>query len=87
MNPIVSLKLRLEELLPSIDLEIDEPADATNGIWFLNVNSLIVQWKKDKGFGVSKVAGIYGEGCEEVYFTENEMLVRIVSLLEDKNVS
>lgn len=82
--PIETLASALKKRFPDAHLALDRPRKAA-GVWFLDLalagHSVVVQWQKEKGFGVSSSpeAG-YGEGVDEVYQDEEAAYGRIVSL-------
>jgi len=82
MTPIESLKNRLESRFPEGDIYLDRPK-LESGIWFMDVvvgRQIIVCWQESKGFGVSR-GGLYGEGCDEAFLSEDAVYDRVVSLL------
>ena len=82
MNPIESLKNRLESRFPEGDIYLDRPK-LESGIWYMDVvvgKHLIVQWKDNRGFGISTAGSGYGEGADEV-LSEDKVYERVVSLL------
>jgi hypothetical protein len=42
---------------------------------------LTIQWRRDRGFGVSTAPGEYGEGAEELYSTIAQVEDRVAELL------
>ena len=47
-----------------------------------NNRVLTIQWREDRGFGLSSAAGGYGEGADEVYSTPSQVEVRVAELLD-----
>jgi hypothetical protein len=100
---ILSLEKKLHSRFPTARLSLDRPA-VPSGTWFLDItlngHFVIVQWKKDQGFGVSCTSDPgygerdrgygerergYGERPDEFYVDEEATYGRIVSLLLSKN--
>jgi hypothetical protein len=83
--PVETLSSSLKTRFRNATVALDRPRKPT-GKWFLDValkgHSVAVQWKEDKGFGISSSAeNAYGDGVDEVYMDEEAAFGRIVSLL------
>ena len=83
--PIESLGSQLQERFPEASVQFDRPKNRS-GVWYLDIkrndHSVIIQWQKDKGFGISSpAAASYGEGADEEYTDEEATYGRAVSLL------
>jgi DNA-binding transcriptional regulator YiaG len=88
-TPIESLQRNLKKRFPDACFSLDRP-DNENATWFLDVNQnghfIVIQWRYDKGFGVSSSSRhAYGEGPDEVYQDKEGAYARTVSLLLSKN--
>ena len=74
---------------PDLEAEIDPPADQTGGMWHLDIARngkifLVVEWRPDRGFGISTVGEDdpgYGEGPDEVYPNVKATYDRVVRLI------
>lgn len=67
MNPIERLHSELTRRFPSLVFKLDAPA-AADAPWFLDAPPAVVEWRSERGFGVSATdADDYGGGPEEVY--------------------
>lgn len=82
---IESLGRSLKKRFPTARIALDRPRK-DSGVWFLDIaldeHPVIVQWQKEKGFGISSSPErAYGEGADEVYKDEEAAYGRIVSLL------
>lgn len=88
-NPIEIVTDRLGVSVPSAIATLDLPRDMANGIWFLDVargpSALVVQWQKDKGFGLTyrkeRVAE-FGTGCDEVIPSDD--IDRVLRTINEK---
>jgi hypothetical protein len=84
MNDIEIIEHDLRKHFPGATVTIDVPADPT-GTWYVDVRGmqqgLTIQWRRDRGFGVSTAPGGYGEGAEEVYSTIAQVEDRVAELL------
>lgn len=87
MNQIAKLRDHLRNRFPDILMEVDAPAD-DSGRWFLdirstgNAGSIVVEWRPDRGFGVSTPGGDdYGTGPDEVYTNIKDTFDRVVRLI------
>jgi len=85
MNDIEIIERDLCARFPGLNIRIDQPSDPA-GTWFLDVRRnnrvLTIQWREDRGFGLSSAAGGYGEGADEVYSTPSQVEVRVAELLD-----
>jgi hypothetical protein len=84
MNDIEIIEHDLRARFPGAIVTIDAPADPA-GIWYVDVRgkqqALTIQWRRDRGFGVSTARGAYGEGAEELYSTIAQVEDRVAELL------
>ena len=85
MNAIEKLEKQIGERFPNATLAIDRPAHA-RGRWFLDVSlrdhAVVVEWRPDKGFGISTPSGdSYGEGPDEVFPDADAAWRRVRALL------
>jgi len=84
MNDIEIIEHDLRNRFPRATVTIDAPADAA-GTWYIDVRdirqALTIQWRRDRGFGVSTARGGYGEGAEEIYSTIAQVEDRVAELL------
>lgn len=92
MNPIKRMERELHAALPDAHLTLDAPDDPA-GDWFLDVRRgeqlVVVQWRPDRGFGVTSDtpdAG-YGAGPDEVHDTVEAARDRVAFLLLKGEVS
>jgi DNA-binding Xre family transcriptional regulator len=88
MNQIERLKNDLERRFPGVVMELDPPADEQRGTWHLDIrrdgaSPLVVEWRPDRGFGVSSIEDdvAYGEGPDEVYPNTKAACSRIERLM------
>lgn len=85
MNDIEILERDLRARFPRATVTIDAPSD-TSGVWYVDVRgdrrTLTVQWKPDRGFGLSVAPGAYGEGADEIYSTIAQVENRVAELLD-----
>ena len=85
MNDIEIIERDLRARFPALNIRIDPPADPS-GTWFIDVRHndrlLTIQWKQDRGFGLSAAAGGYGEAADEVYSTASQIEDRVAELLD-----
>lgn len=80
-----TLEKKLRKRFPDLVSEIDKP-EGSAGSWFLNASlkghSVVVEWRKGVGFGISCRPDIgFGEGPDEVLESDEQAFQRIVSLL------
>ena len=85
MNKIESLKKVIKKQLPQAKIAEDPPTKP-GAAWFLDVSckgrSVTLQWKPQKGFGLSSnPAHGYGEGPHEVFADAKAAAKRAVELL------
>jgi len=85
VNPVLTLKERLQRRFPGASVAVDAPSRA-DGVWFLDVklkdHSLALQWSPQRGFGVSAGrAATFGEGPDELYKSAARAYERAVALL------
>jgi hypothetical protein len=87
MNQLERLRDDLLNRFPGLSAEIDEPADH-RGSWFLDVRTegeappIVVEWRPDRGFGVSTVAADeYGIGPDVVEPDAKAAFDRVVHLV------
>jgi DNA-binding XRE family transcriptional regulator len=78
------LQKKLVKRFPNAILDLDESPQGQGGD-FLDVrlkdHCVVVEWRKDKGFGISSRSDIgYGEGVDEIYPSADEAYQRIVAL-------
>ena len=86
MNHIQRLQQWIEEHFPGLHADLDAPGDP-EGEWWLDLERegrrVTVQWRPDRGFGLSASlfeAG-YGEGPDEVVETLEQAKTRLSELL------
>ena len=85
MEPIESLAHRVRATFSDAKVEIGEPLHS-DGDWHLDIGrgdySLVVEWRADRGFGVSTPTGnAYGPGPDEVYRDFDAIWDRVNALL------
>jgi hypothetical protein len=84
MNDIEIIERDLSARFPGLTIRLDPPADPS-GTWFIDVRRnnrvLTIQWRQDRGFGLSAAAGGYGEGADEVFSTVTQIEDRVAELL------
>jgi hypothetical protein len=84
MNDIKIIERNLRKRFPGATVTIDAPANPA-GTWYVDVRgkqqALTIQWRRDRGFGVSTAPGEYGEGAEELYLTIAQVEDRVAELL------
>ena len=85
MKPIQSLEQQILRRFPAARMTLD-PAETPDGSWFLDIeldgHTLAIQWRADRGFGVTANPGAgYGEGADEVYADLETTSQRVLSLL------
>ena len=89
MNDIEIIEYDLRNRFPGATVTIDAPTDPA-GSWYVDVRdnhqALTIQWRRDRGFGVSAASGEYGEGPEEIYSTIAQVENRVAELLHPTNV-
>jgi hypothetical protein len=85
MNDIEIIERDLRTRFPDASVRIDAPADPAS-TWYVDVRgnqqALTIQWRRDRGFGVSTAPGAYGEGAEELYSTIAQVEDRVAELLQ-----
>jgi DNA-binding XRE family transcriptional regulator len=90
MNQIEKLRDDLGRRFPELKVTIDAPGDPQRGTWHLDIERpgalpLVVEWRPDRGFGVSAVDEddpAYGAGPEEVYPNVCDTLARVTELVK-----
>jgi hypothetical protein len=89
MNDIEIIERDLRARFPGATVTIDSPSDPA-GTWYVDVRGqqqgLTIQWRRDRGFGVSTAPGAYGEGAEELYSTVAQVENRVAELLQPTQV-
>jgi DNA-binding Xre family transcriptional regulator len=85
MNPIQELAQQVRKRFPSANTTFD-PAEQLAGPWFLDIDlnghHVAVEWRADRGFGVtSNAESGYGEGSDEVYPDIESASRRVITLL------
>ncbi|HEX3578436.1 MAG TPA: hypothetical protein VHY33_07720 [Thermoanaerobaculia bacterium] len=84
MNDIEIIERDLRTRFPGATVTVDAPSDPA-GTWYVDVRgkqqSLTIQWRRDRGFGVSAASGGYGEGAEETFSTISQVEDRVAELL------
>lgn len=85
MNPIQLLRQKLATTFADAKATLDVPKDP-NGVWALDVifkgHHVGVEWKREKGFGVTADEGHgYGERADEVYTDLESTFQRVCTLL------
>ena len=90
MNDIEIIENDLRPRFPGAKVTIDAPSDPS-GTWYVDVRGqqqvLTIQWRRDRGFGVSTAPGAYGEGAEELYSTIAQVETRVAELLQPMPVA
>jgi transcriptional regulator with XRE-family HTH domain len=89
MYHIKRLQDFLVQRFPQLKTHIDEPADKRGGTWHLDIDRegslpLVVEWKRDRGFGISSVEDAdpaFGVRPDEVYADLPEVFTRVVQLI------
>jgi hypothetical protein len=85
MNDLEIIGRDLRTRFPGATVTIDAPADPA-GIWYVDVRDnrqeLTIQWRRERGFGVSTTSGAFGEGAEEIYSTIAQVENRVAELLQ-----
>jgi hypothetical protein len=85
MNDIEIIERDLRSRFPGAIVTVDAPSDPS-GTWYVDVRrqqqALTIQWRRDRGFGVSASPGEYGEGAGETYATVAQVEERVAELLE-----
>jgi hypothetical protein len=89
VNEIEIIEQDLRNRFPGATVTIDAPSDPA-GTWYVDVRdihqALTIQWRRDRGFGVSTAPGAYGEGAEELYSTIAQVENRVAELLQPTHV-
>ena len=91
MNDIEIIKRDLRNRFPGATVTIDAPSDPA-GTWYVDVRgqqqqALTIQWRRDRGFGLSTSPGGYGDGAEELYSTIAQVETRVAELLQPTPVA
>jgi transcriptional regulator with XRE-family HTH domain len=89
MHYINRLQDFLVQRFPHLKTHIEEPADKRSGTWHLDIerkgsSPLVVEWKRDRGFGISSVEDAdpaFGVRPDEVYADLPEVFTRVVQLI------
>jgi len=85
MTDIEIIERDLRARFPGATVRIDRPSVA-GGTWYVDIRrnqqTLTIQWRPDRGFGVSADAGAYGDGADEVYSTVAQVENRVAELLD-----
>ena len=85
MNDIKIIERNLRSRFPGATVTIDAPADPA-GTWYVDVrdnhHELTIEWRRDRGFGVSAAPGVFGEAAEETYSTIAQVENRVAELLQ-----
>jgi DNA-binding XRE family transcriptional regulator len=85
-DPIAVIEEKLHRRFPEAKIAIDAPSNA-KGSWFLEIglqgHLVAIQWKADRGFGITTNPsnGGYGEGVHETIPDEKNAYKRITTLL------
>ncbi len=85
-DQIAAVEEKVQHRFPEAKVVVDAPSDP-NGSWFLDISLrdhiVAVQWKRDRGFGITTnpSSGGYGEGAHESYADFNGAYKRITALL------
>lgn len=84
MNDLQKLCVAIAAGVPEATIAIDAPL-APNGAWWADIvcraQRAIVEWKPDRGFGVSSDVAGYGEGADTVTSSASQALDRVLKLL------
>ena len=86
MNAIERLRDSLIKRFPDFPVVIDAP-DNHQGPWFLDIqrgdaSPVVVEWRSDRGFGVSTPKGDdFGVGPDEIYTNTKAAFDRVVRLI------
>ena len=85
MNDLRHLCELIAARAPDAEIAIDEPL-VPAGAWFADVSRhgqhVVVEWRPDRGFGVSQGGGGYGEGPDAVVATAAEALELVLKLID-----
>jgi len=85
MNEIEIIEHDLRARFPGATVTVDAPSDPA-GTWYVDVRgndqALTIQWRHDRGFGVSAGSSEYGDGAEEIYSTIAQVENRVAELLQ-----
>jgi hypothetical protein len=79
----------IRERFPRAAISTDPPVNS-RGVWFIDIKlrdtRLCVQWRRDRGFGISPHAASagYGERPAAVFDNEHDAFDRVVSLFGAK---
>jgi len=83
---LAAVEERIRHRFPDATIEVDTPSDP-KGPWFLDISLqghvVAVQWRQDRGFGISTNPsdGGYGEGVHERFEGPDSAYKRITALL------
>jgi DNA-binding XRE family transcriptional regulator len=85
MNAIQSLEQQVLRRFPSARTLLD-PSENPAGPWFLDIeldsHPVMVEWRPDRGFGVTSNVGVgYGEGPDEIHSDLESVSQRVITLL------
>src|SRR5689334_5446396 len=85
MTPIQELESKVRSRFPEAVIDIDQPGKP-EGRWFLDATNqhhrVVVEWRPDKGFGVSTPTGqSLGSGPDEIYASVEDAWQRVRTLL------
>ena len=87
MNDLQELCESIAARVPEAAISIDEPLSPA-GAWWADISRdahrAVVEWKPNRGFGISGAGGEYGEGPDAVVTTSKEALDRVLTLLDAK---
>ena len=90
MNDLQQLCAMIQTRLPESEIAIDPPL-AAGGTWWADISRqgqrAVVEWRPDRGFGVSGDNGGYGEGPDAVFHSIPDAVDRVVRLLDAVPVS
>ena len=87
MNEIKRLYAEVTKRFPEVAATLNAPADR-DAAWFLEIERfndtpILVEWRSDRGFGVSTPTDDdYGTGPDEIYPSAKEAFERVVQLVE-----
>src|SRR2546426_506870 len=87
MNQVEILKRKIEADLPGVVATVDRPSN-TDSPWMLDVSfreqTVNIEWRPRRGFGVSTIPHAFGEGPDEVFSRMEDALNRVIQLLRSR---
>jgi len=89
-DPVVEFSNCLAEVIPGIEIEVDQPTDAQGEWWFDVVHDGFrssVAWRPDHGFGVFTSSPGFGDRPDEIYRPPALAAKRLGQLVDQANRS